>query len=108
MISQENKDLHPLADLDKLIHSPARLMVMTYLYVVEQIDYVYLQRVTGLSWGNLSKHLSKLEQAGYLETEKSFKGKKPHTTIQLTEAGRKAYQKYKDSIQEVMDSLPDQ
>ena len=104
----DEQKIEKLAGLDPLVHAPARLMVMTYLYVVEQIDYVYLQRVTGLSWGNLSKQLSKLEQAGYLETEKSFKGKKPHTTIQLTEAGRKAYQKYKDSIQEVMDSLPDQ
>jgi DNA-binding MarR family transcriptional regulator len=74
---------------------------------VDQIDYVYLHRVTGLSWGNLSKHLSKLEDAGYLETEKTFQDKKPNTSIKLTEKGRKAYQEYKDSIQEVLGDLPD-
>jgi DNA-binding MarR family transcriptional regulator len=99
--------MEALSGLDPLVHAPARLMVMTYLYVVEKIDYVYLQRVTGLSWGNLSKHLSKLEEAGYLETEKTFQNKKPNTSIQLTEKGRSAYQEYKDSIQEVLSSLPD-
>jgi DNA-binding MarR family transcriptional regulator len=99
--------LEVLSGLDPLVHAPARLMVMTYLYVVEQIDYVYLQRVTGLSWGNLSKHLSKLEEAGYLETEKTFQNKKPNTSIRLTEKGRSAYRDYKDSIHDVLGSLPD-
>ena len=99
--------LEVLSGLDPLVHAPARLMVMTFLYVVEKIDYVYLQRVTGLSWGNLSKHLSKLEEAGYLETQKTFQGKKPNTSIRLTEKGRGAYREYKDSIQEVLGSLPD-
>lgn len=99
--------LETLSGLDPLVHAPSRLMVMTYLFVVEQIDYVYLQRVTGLTWGNLSKHLSKLEEAGYLETEKSFQDNKPHTSIRLTEKGRRAYQEYKDSIQTVLESLPD-
>ena len=99
--------LEILSDLDPLVHAPSRLMVMTYLYVVEKIDYVYLQRVTGLSWGNLSKHLSKLEAAGYLETEKTFQDKKPNTSIRLTAKGRSAYRDYKDNIQEVLSSLPD-
>jgi DNA-binding MarR family transcriptional regulator len=100
--------LEKLSGLDPLVHAPARLMVMTYLYVVEKIDYVYLQRITGLSWGNLSKHLSKLEEAGYLETIKTFQEKKPHTTVQLTEDGRRAFQEYKEDIQEVLSGLPDQ
>ena len=104
---EENGKIETLAGLDPLVHAPARLMVMTYLFVVEKIDYVYLQRVTGLSWGNLSKHLTKLEEAGYLETEKSFQGKKPNTSIQLTEKGRSAYREYKDSIQHVLGDLPD-
>jgi DNA-binding MarR family transcriptional regulator len=107
MSSENDPRLAALSGLDPLVHAPARLMVMTYLYVVEQIDYVYLHRVSGLSWGNLSKHLRKLEEAGYLETEKTFEDKKPKTSIRLTDKGRRAYREYKDSIQEVLGSLPD-
>lgn len=100
-------EIKPLADIDPLIHAPARLMVLTYLYVVDSIDFVYLKRVTDLSWGNLSRHLSKLEEAGYVEMEKSFQDKKPHTMIRLTEQGRKAFRAYKDNLGQVLDSLPE-
>ena len=103
----ENLDLKTLVDLDPLIHAPARLMVLTYLYVVEAIDFVYLKRVTELSWGNLSRHLSKLEEAGYVELEKTFQDKKPHTMIRLTDQGRNAFRAYKDGLQEVLGNLPD-
>jgi DNA-binding MarR family transcriptional regulator len=99
--------LQPLADLDQVIHAPARLMVLTYLYVVESVDYVFLKNVTGLTWGNLSTHLSKLEEAGYIDIEKGFEGKKPHTMIRLTERGRAAFRAYKESMQQVLDDLPD-
>ena len=105
--SQPNSELHPLADLDPIIHAPARLMVLTYLYVVESADYVFLTRMTGLTWGNLSTHMTKLEEAGYIKMLKEFRGKKPHTKIRLTEQGRVAFQKYKKSMQQVMDDLPD-
>lgn len=98
---------HPLADIDQLIHAPARLMVLTYLYVVESADYVFLMRLTGLTWGNLSTHLSKLEEAGYIAIKKEFKGKKPHTVISLTRRGRAAFREYKKSLQQVLDDLPD-
>lgn len=101
------KDLHPLADIDRVIHSPARLMVMTYLYVVENADFVFLMRLTGLTWGNLSSHLSTLEEAGYVDVEKTFAGKKPLTTICLTQQGRTAFQEYKQRMQQVLDDLPD-
>jgi DNA-binding MarR family transcriptional regulator len=100
-------ELHPLADIDQIIHAPARLMVLTYLYVVESADYVFLMRMTGLTWGNLATHLGKLEEAGYIEMQKEFKGKKPHTTIHLTERGRTAFHEYKKSMQQVLDDLPD-
>ena len=103
----EDLGLKNLAGLDPLIHAPARLMVLTYLYVVEAIDFVYLKRVTELSWGNLSRHLSKLEEAGYLEMEKTFQDKKPHTMIRLTGQGRAAFRAYKDGLQEVLGNLPD-
>jgi len=105
--SQPGQELHPLADIDQVIHASARLMVLTYLYVVESADYVFLTRMTGLTWGNLSTHMAKLEEAGYIEMLKEFKGKKPHTKIQLTEQGRAAFREYKKSMQQVLDDLPD-
>ena len=104
---EQNPEENPLAEIDPLIHAPARLMVITYLYVVESIDFVYLKRVTGLSWGNLSTHLTKLEDAGYVSIKKTFQDKKPHTMIQLTESGREAFREYKDDMQQVLGNLPD-
>ena len=100
-------DQHPLADIDTLIHAPARLMILTYLYVVESVDYVFLNRLTGLTWGNLSTHLTRLEEAGYVSLTKEFIDKKPNTTISLTEHGREAFKKYKKSMLQVLDDLPD-
>ena len=105
--SQPSPELHPLVDIDQVIHAPARLMVLTYLYVVESADYVFLMRMTGLTWGNLSTHMSKLEEAGYIELLKEFRGKKPNTKVQLTEHGRTAFREYKKSMQKVLDDLPD-
>ena len=104
---QTNPELHPLADIDQIVHAPARLMVLTYLYVVDNVDYVFLMRLTGLTWGNLATHLNKLEEAGYIAMQKEFQGKKPHTIIQLTEEGREAFRQYKKSMQQVLDDLPD-
>lgn len=98
---------HLLADIDQVIHAPARLMVLIYLYVVESVDYVFLKNLTELSWGNLATHLAKLEETGYIEIEKEFIGKKPHSTIRLTERGRAAFQDYKKNMQQVLDDLPD-
>jgi DNA-binding MarR family transcriptional regulator len=101
------EDLHPFAGLDRVVHAPARLMVLTYLYVVESAEFIFLMRLTGLTWGNLSSHLSKLEEAGYIAIEKEFRGKKPHTMIRLTDEGRAAFRAYKQSMQQVLDDLPD-
>ncbi len=86
--------LKDLSSLDRLIHEPARLMIMTILYAVKEADFVYLQRECGLTQGNLSSHLSKLEEAGYLLISKSFKGKYPLTLCSLTRAGRQAFESY--------------
>jgi len=94
-------------DINKLIHSPARLMILAYLYVVDSADYVFLIHQTGLTWGNLATHLSKLEKAQYLEFEKTFKDKKPHTMLRMTEQGRNAFREYKRTMQRVLDDLPD-
>jgi DNA-binding MarR family transcriptional regulator len=97
----------PLAGIDPLIHAPSRLRVMTYLYVVDSMDFVYLKRLTDMSWGNLSTHLTKLEEGGYVRMSKSFQDKKPNTMIELTEEGREAFRSYKDSMQQALGSLPD-
>lgn len=109
MTSMESNtnQLHPLANLDRVIHSPARLMVMTYLYVVESADFVFLMQLTGLTWGNLSTHLSKLEETGYVALEKGYKGKKPNTTVKLTDDGKDAFRTYKNGMQTVLNELPD-
>lgn len=104
---EQDVELQQLAEIDPLVHSPARLMVLTYLYVVDSIDFVYLKRVTGLSWGNLSTHLTKLEDAGYVKIVKTFQEKKPNTMISLTEQGRNAFREYKDGMQDVLGKLPD-
>jgi DNA-binding MarR family transcriptional regulator len=101
-----NAERHPLIDIDRVIHAPARLMVMTYLYVVESADFIFLMNLTDLTWGNLSSHLSKLEQAEYVVIEKTFVGKKPHTMIRLSNKGREAFQAYKQEMQQVLDDLP--
>lgn len=103
----EDLDLDPLADIDQVIHAPARLMLLSYLYVVDSADYVFLMRLSGLTWGNLSTHVTKLEQTGYITVSKEFKGKKPHSTISLTPQGRTAFKQYKKSLQQVLDDLPD-
>jgi DNA-binding MarR family transcriptional regulator len=105
--AQPDPDLQPLVDIDQVIHAPARLMVLTYLYVVESADYVFLQNLTGLSWGNLATHLGKLEEARYVTIHKGYKGKKPHTSISMTEEGRKAFREYKEKMQKILDELPD-
>lgn len=109
MIDQpaDQEKLSSLADIDQVVHAPARLMVLTYLYVVDSADVVFLRGMTGLTWGNLSTHLSKLEEAGYVAIEKGFRGKKPHTMVKLTEEGRLAFRNYKRRMQQLFDDLPD-
>ena len=93
--------------LDRVIHEPARLMIMALLYVIESADFTFLMTQTGLTWGNLSSHMSKLEAAGYLEVEKEFVGRKPHTMLKLTDGGREAFRQYRRNIKGLLDDLPD-
>ena len=78
---------------------------MSYLYVVESADFVFLRNQTGLTDGNLSSHLSKLESAGYVDIEKSFKGKKPQTMLKLSLEGREAFELYRKKMEQVLGSL---
>lgn len=83
-----------LAGLDRLIHEPARLAILTALSACESADFLFLQRLTGLTKGNLSAHLSKLEEAGLVLVTKVFLGKKPRTTLRLAKAGREAVERH--------------
>lgn len=86
------------AGVDRLIHEPARLAIMTNLYVVENANATYLLQQTGLTWGNLGSHLAKLEEAGYVDIVKGYKGKQPQTTIALTSRGRTALIRYREQL----------
>jgi DNA-binding MarR family transcriptional regulator len=98
--------LSALADLDRLVHEPARLAIMSLLYVIESADFTFLMNQTGLTWGNLSAHMSKLEEAGYLEVQKSFRGKRPNTTLRLTPQGRAAFHEYARKMKQVFQDFP--
>ncbi len=86
------------APIDPLIHAPARLSIVATLAAVKEADFRYLLHATGLTKGNLSAHLSKLEQAGYVEIEKTFRGKYPLTLCRLTPKGREAFERYRQAM----------
>ena len=96
-------ELRLVTELDRLIHEPARLLIVTILSSVESADFLYLQRETELTKGNLSAHLRKLEDAGYVKIQKTFKGKLPLTVCELTAAGTKAVTQYREQLQSFMD-----
>jgi len=98
MTGETSNDLPRIGNIDKLIHEPARLTIMANLYVVESAAVLFLRRQTGLTWGNLSSHMSKLEEADYIEVMKGFVYKKPRTTFSLTPAGREAFDAYRKSL----------
>ncbi len=92
-----------LADVDRVIHEPARTMIVAILYNLESADFLYLQREAGLTKGNLSAHLTKLEEAGYISIEKTFRGKIPLTLCSLTENGRKAFEDYRQKLKQFVE-----
>ena len=103
----EDGFLQPLSHIDKIIHEPARLLILAYLYVVESADFLFLERQTGLTRGNLSSHIGKLETAGYVEVEKTFVDKIPRTLLRLTTQGRKAFRAYRNQMKQVFEDLPE-
>ena len=93
-------ELRAVTTLDRLIHEPARLLIVSILAAAASADFLFLQRETGLTKGNLSAHLSKLEEAGYVKIEKTFKGKLPLTVCRFTAAGQKALIQYRQQLQD--------
>jgi DNA-binding transcriptional ArsR family regulator len=96
-------ELRSLAGVDRLIHEPSRSVIMAILAAVESADFLYLMRATGLTKGNLSVHLSKLEDAGYVNIEKTYRGKVPLTLCRLTEVGRQAFTEYRRQLKSFVD-----
>jgi len=88
-----------MSEIDRLIHEPARLVLVSSLYVVDEADFVYLTNRTGFTSGNISSHMTKLETAGYVEVTKTFVDKRPRTTYKLTETGRHAFEQYRASVE---------
>jgi DNA-binding MarR family transcriptional regulator len=102
MKNNKSKDELPyIPEIDKIIHAPARLTIMSYLYVVDSADFLFLQNQLQLTPGNLSAHLRKLEEAGYVEIVKEFIERKPHTALALTKKGRQAFQEYQQNLKQV-------
>ena len=98
---------NPLDEVDRLIHEPARLKIIALLYVLDSADFTFLMSQTGMTWGNLSSHMTKLEEAGYLDVEKTFKGKRPNTMLKLTDKGRQAFQTYRQQMKQFFEDVPE-
>ncbi|HPP64193.1 MAG: ArsR family transcriptional regulator [Anaerolineae bacterium CFX3] len=94
------------AEIDRLVHEPARLHILTVLSLIEAADFLFLMRQTGLTKGNLSSHLGKLEAARYVDIEKEFVEKIPHTVVKITSRGREALQTYRQQMTGVLKKLP--
>ncbi len=92
-----------LTALDRVIHEPARLILMALLSSVASADFLFLLKESKLTKGNLSVQLSRLEEAGYLEVKKTFRGKIPHTEYRLTKKGKSAFQQYRKSLGSILD-----
>ena len=93
-MNAEVQSTRSLVDVDRLIHEPSRSAILAVLSAVHSADFLYLLRETGLTKGNLTVHLSKLEAAGYIKIEKTYRGKLPLTLCSLTEDGRLAFENY--------------
>jgi DNA-binding transcriptional ArsR family regulator len=101
-----NQDVQPLAEIDRVIHEPARLAVLGLLSAVDSADFLFVQNQTGLTGGNLSSHMTRLEEAGYVEVIKEFVDRIPRTLLRATKKGRAALRQYKKTMLRVLKGLP--
>jgi len=97
-----NRQIRTIADLDRVIHEPGRLMIVALLFAADRADFLYLQHETAMNKGTLSSHLSRLEEAGYVAVTKTYRGKVPQTLLCLTGAGRKAFEQYRRNLKEAL------
>ena len=97
-----NDQTKNISMLDRVVHEPARLMIVALLSAIEQADFLYMLHETALNKGTLSSHLARLEEAGYVEITKTYRGKVPQTLLRLTPAGRKAFNQYRKLLKGVL------
>ena len=97
-----NQHIRTIADLDRVIHEPGRLMIVALLFAVDRADFLYLQHETAMNKGTLSSHLSRLEEVGYVAVTKTYRGKVPQTLLCLTGAGRKAFEQYRRNLRQAL------
>jgi DNA-binding transcriptional ArsR family regulator len=97
-----NPQIRSIGELDRVIHEPGRLMIVALLSAVDRSDFLYLLHETGMNKGTLSSHLSRLEEAGYIEVTKTYRGKVPQTLLRLTGSGRKAFEQYRRRLKEAL------
>ena len=100
-----NEELAAIAELDRTVHSPARLMILAFLNAAESADFVFLMRETGLTRGNLSSHMSALENEGYIEVVKEFVDRRPLTLLKITKTGREAFQSYAEQMRGILETF---
>ena len=99
----EKETTRSLVGVDRLIHEPSRSVILAVLSVAKSADFLYLLRETGLTKGNLTVHLSKLEAAGYIKIEKTYRGKLPLTLCSLTEDGKLAFENYQKQLRQFLE-----
>jgi DNA-binding MarR family transcriptional regulator len=102
---EPNQALQPISEIDQTIHSPTRLKILAFLSIIEGADFTFLLRQTGLTRGNLSANLRKLEEAGYIEVKKEFVDRMPRTLIRLSDEGREAIDSYRENMRQILDEL---
>ncbi len=95
-----------ILDLDRMVHEPARLAILTVLSAAQEVEFLFLLKVTGLSKGNLSVQAQKLESAGYVQTTKGFRGRIPMTSFRITVEGRKALIAYQAQMRALLPKMP--
>jgi len=94
---------HPIVDIDRVVHEPSRYLILAILHTAESADFLFLLRQTGLTRGNLSSHISKLEAAGYVRVAKEFVDRIPRTLLSLTDEGREAFETYRESMRRALE-----
>jgi len=97
-----NEQIRAFSELDRVIHEPGRFMIAALLYAVERTDFLYLQHETEMNKGTLSSHITRLEEAGYVEVEKTYRGKVPQTLLRLTKTGRKTFERYRSNLKKAL------
>ena len=105
--ASSTNDLISVSEIDRIIHEPARLIIMAHLYVVESAYFLFRMQQMDFSFGNLSSHMSKLEQAGFISVQKEFVDRKPHTMLSLTKSGREAFKDYRKRMRSLFEDMPD-